>query len=92
MMQDEPEPVQQLVHSLIVDTPGRYYTDAPHGGSVVDAGIPARYLLGCADQALARPGAEFAGRIGLTPESVPGSHMAFVTHPEPIVDAILRSR
>lgn len=91
MMQDEPEPVQRVVHSLMVDTPGRYFTDPPRSPGVVTAGIPARYLLGDDDQALARPGAEFAARIDLVPERVPGSHMALVTKPGPIATSILRS-
>lgn len=44
----------------------------------------------CADDiALARPGAEFAARIGLDPLSIPGNHMALLTKPAAVADALL---
>jgi len=44
----------------------------------------------CADDvALARPGIEFAARLGVDPLVVPGNHMALLTRPEIVADALI---
>lgn len=46
-------------------------------------------MLGEKDISFAKPGAEFAGRLGLTPIMVPGSHMAMLTRPTDIAEALI---
>lgn len=88
LMQDESVEAQDLVFSLMLPTPGGYMTGALDLDGVTEIGLSAAYLLGVDDISLARPGAEFAARIGLTPILVPGSHMAMLTKPAPIADAL----
>lgn len=52
---------------------------------------PPDYILGDDDHALPHPGAVFAGRLGLTPTAVPGTHEGMLTHPDEIAKAILAS-
>lgn len=88
-MPDEPEQLQQLVYSMVVPTPGSYVLEAlERPQTVVDLGTPAAYILGSADISLARPGAEFAARIGLEPHVIAGSHMTMFTQPKMVADAI----
>jgi hypothetical protein len=84
LMPGDPLELQKLVHELLLPQPGGYMTDALSSGP----SFPAAYLLSENDQSLARPGDEFAGRLGLEPAVVPGSHMALLTHPEEIAAAI----
>jgi len=42
------------------------------------------------DRALARPGTEFAARIGLTPMMVPGGHESMLTRPDEVTTALLK--
>ena len=89
MMQDESPQLQRLVFDLLLPQPGAYMLDAVDVGPVTEAGVPVAYLLGEADIALARPGAEFAARLGVQPVPVPGSHLALVSRPEPLADALV---
>ncbi|GIJ47023.1 hypothetical protein Val02_39090 [Virgisporangium aliadipatigenens] len=89
LMQDEPEPVQRLAHDLLMPHPGRYFLDPYDGPDPGTGGIPASYLLAADDRALARPGSEFAARVGVEPVVVPGSHEALLTHPDELSKALL---
>lgn len=94
MLQDEPEIVQRLTWQLVKPMPGRYLTDPLEdgAGALRRAGIPTRYLLAEADQALAVPGDEFAARAGARSEPVPGNHMSMFVAPEPFVRVLLDAR
>jgi pimeloyl-ACP methyl ester carboxylesterase len=91
LMHDQPEVLQKLVFELLVPQPGGYFLDALDGPDVTALGVPATYILGEDDRTLARPGAEFAARIGLTPVMIPGSHETFLTRPDEVAEAILRA-
>lgn len=85
-----PEPVVDLLFELLEPVPGRYYTDALDLPDLTTLGIELTYLLSENDQVLARPGTEFAARIGLSPIIVPGGHDGMLTHPDAIAEALLR--
>jgi pimeloyl-ACP methyl ester carboxylesterase len=86
LMPDESAELQELVFALTLPQPGGYMVDALDGQP---DGLPAAYLLGVDDQSLARPGEEFAARLGVEPVSVPGSHMAMLSKPAEVAAAIL---
>jgi pimeloyl-ACP methyl ester carboxylesterase len=86
LMQDESAELQDLVFALTLPQPGGYMVDALEVGG---AGLPGAYLLGVDDQSLARPGDEFAARLGVRPVGVPGSHMAMLSKPADIAAAIV---
>ena len=88
LMPEQPAALQELVFALTLPQPGGYMTDALDVSPVTDAGLPAAYLLGADDRSLARPGAEFAARLGLSPVIVPGGHMALLSQPAEIAAAI----
>ncbi|MDY7087574.1 MAG: alpha/beta fold hydrolase [Actinomycetota bacterium] len=89
LMPGEPLELQELVASLALPQPGGYMTDALDAPPVTDAGLSAAYLLGAEDKALARPGDEFADRLGLRPVVVPGGHMALLSRPAGIAEALV---
>ncbi|MFI5838766.1 alpha/beta fold hydrolase [Catenuloplanes sp. NPDC051500] len=89
LLPDEPEPVQRVIHELLVPHPGHYFTDTLDVPQVTSIGLTARYVLAERDLALAKPGAEFAARLGLTPTTVPGGHEALLTHPDDVAKALL---
>jgi len=88
LMPGEPPELQKLVDGLALPQPGGYMTGELDTPAVTGIGLPAAYLLGADDQSLARPGDEFAGRLGLTPTVVPGGHMALLSRPSEIAEAV----
>ena len=88
-MQDVAEEAQRLVADLLTPQPGGYMLDALDVPSVIEVGLPARYILSEDDRALPRPGSEFAARLGLEPDLVPGTHDGMLTHPDEVAKAIL---
>jgi pimeloyl-ACP methyl ester carboxylesterase len=91
LMPDQPAEVQKLVFELLVPQPGGYFLDPLDGPDVRALGVPATYVLGVDDRTLARPGAEFAARIGLTPIMISGSHESLLSRPDEVAEAILRT-
>lgn len=89
LMQDESAEMQDLVFSMTLAQPGGYMTDCLDLDEVTTVGLEAAYVLGEHDVSLAKPGAEFAGRLGLTPIMVQGSHMAMLTKPTSIAEALI---
>jgi pimeloyl-ACP methyl ester carboxylesterase len=89
LMAGESPELQQLVAGLIVPQPGGYMVEALDVPAVTAIGVPAAYLLGADDRSLARPGEEFAGRLGLDPVVVGGSHMALLSRPAEIAEAVI---
>jgi len=87
LMQNESPELQELVFHLAVPQPGGYMTDALDVPDVTKIGLPVAYVLGEDDISLARPGAEFAARIGVDPVLVPGSHMAMLSQPTSVAAA-----
>ncbi len=83
------EQVQDLFFELLVPQPGRYFTDPIGVDDVTTLEVPAGYVLSEDDQVLARPGTEFAARIGLTPVMVPGGHESMLTRPDEVTRALL---
>ena len=88
-MPDADKQAQDLFFELLVPQPGGYFVDPIDVGDVTTLGVPAGYVLSENDQALARPGTEFAARIGLTPVMVPGGHESMLTHPDAVTEALL---
>lgn len=88
MMQDESPELQALVFQMAVPQPGRYMLDAIDVPDVTQIGLSAAYLLGVDDISLARPGVEFAARIGVEPILVSGSHMAMLSRPKDVAAAL----
>jgi hypothetical protein len=74
-----------------VPQPGGYFLDPLDVDDVTTLGVPAGYVLSEDDRALARPGAEFASRIGLTPVLVSGGHESMLTRPDEVAKALLTS-
>ena len=89
LMHDEAPALQRLVFELMVPQPGAYMTDVLDGSGDPMVGPPAAYLLGETDLALARPGAEFAARLGVEPTMIPGSHMTMLTRPAEVARALM---
>ncbi len=82
---------QRLLFELFVPEPGRYLLDRLHDVDLVAAGVPATYILAEDDTVggLPLPGVTFARRAGIEPVSVPGGHMALMTHPNEVAAAVL---
>lgn len=89
LMPDLDAQAQRLFFELLVPQPGAYFLEALDVPDVTTLGIPAAYVASETDQALARPGAEFAARIGMTPVVVPGGHESMLTHPDEVARALL---
>lgn len=87
-LQDAPE-LAPLVAAMMLPQPGRYVLEALDVGPITEAGIAASYVLFADDHALARPGSEFAGRIGAEPVMVPGGHLGLLTQPASVAQALL---
>jgi pimeloyl-ACP methyl ester carboxylesterase len=90
LMPDANKQAQDLLFELLVPQPGGYFLDPIDVGDVTALGVPAGYVLSEDDQALARPGTEFAARIGLTPLMVPGGHLSMLTRPDEVAKALLK--
>jgi hypothetical protein len=94
-IQDAPEPVQRLVHDLLVPHPLQYFTATVPRLDPAALGVPAAYVLSTDDIAL--PPGEFAwaprfpDRIGVTPVEAPGSHEACFTQPAGLAEAFLKA-
>lgn len=92
-MQDAPEDVQRVVHSLLVPQPMQYFTETVAPLDLDTLGIPVAYLLGEDDVALP-PGEygwnRFAERLGVAPAPAPGSHEACFTRPVELAEALLK--
>jgi pimeloyl-ACP methyl ester carboxylesterase len=87
---DMDEHAQDLLFELLVPQPGRYFLDELDVDDVTTLGVSVGYILSENDQALARPGTEFAARIGLSPAMVPGGHDSMLTHPDEATEALLK--
>ena len=90
LVPDADEQAQDLIFELLVPQPGGYFLDPIDVGDVTTLGVPAGYILSEDDRALARPGTEFAARIGLTPVMVPGGHESMLTRPDEVTKALLK--
>jgi len=91
LMPEADEQARDLFFELLVPQPGGYFLDPLDADDVTTLGVPAAYVLSEDDRALARPGAEFASRIGLTPVLVPGGHESMLTRPDEVAKALLAS-
>jgi pimeloyl-ACP methyl ester carboxylesterase len=89
LMPGDPVPLQEFVSQLLLPQPGGYMTDSLDLPPVTKVGLDAAYVMCADDIALARPGAEFAGRLGVDPVVIPGNHMTMLTHPDIVTDALL---
>jgi pimeloyl-ACP methyl ester carboxylesterase len=89
LMPGDPAPLQELVSQLVLPQPGGYMTGSLDLPPVTEIGLDAAYVLCADDIALARPGAEFAARLGVDPLVIPGNHMTLLTHPAAVADALL---
>ena len=89
LMQDQPEPLQRVVFDLLLPQPARYLPPPTHSRPAPPPGIRTAYVLAEDDRALARPGTEFAARIGVEPVLVPGTHESLLTHPDELAKALL---
>jgi pimeloyl-ACP methyl ester carboxylesterase len=89
LMPGDPAPLQELVSQLLLPQPGGYMTDSLDLPPVTKIGLDAAYVLCADDIALARPGAEFAARLGVDPLVIPGNHMTMLTQPAVVADALL---
>jgi hypothetical protein len=91
LMPEADEQARDLFFELLVPQPGGYFLDPLDVDDVTTLGVPAGYVLSKDDRALARPGAEFASRIGLTPILVSGGHESMLTRPDEVARALLTS-
>lgn len=95
-MQDADEPLQRLVHSLLVPQPMRYFTETVTPISPAALGVPASYVITSEDVALP-PGEwgwtpRFPQRLGDVPIiEAPGSHEANLTRPAELASAFLKA-
>jgi pimeloyl-ACP methyl ester carboxylesterase len=89
LMPEADKQAQDLFFELLVPQPGGYFLDPIDVGDVTPLGVSAGYILSEDDRALARPGTEFAARIGLTPVMVPGGHESMLTRPDEVAKALL---
>lgn len=89
LMQGDPAPLQELVSRMLLPQPGGYMTGSLDLPPVTKIGLDAAYVLCADDISLARPGTEFAARLGVDPLVVPGNHMTMLTHPAIVSDALI---
>jgi len=94
-IQDAKEPVQRLLHSLLVPQPMGYFADGLDVPPLSALGLPTSYVFSVDDIALP-PGQygwapRFPERLGVTPIEVPGSHESCFTRPVELADALLKA-
>ncbi|WP_224386389.1 alpha/beta fold hydrolase [Pseudonocardia sp. ICBG1293] len=93
-MNDADEPVQRLVHELLVPQPMQYFTETVEPIDPATLGVPVAYVLSTDDLALP-PGEygwdRFAARLGVTPVRAPGSHEGCFTAPDGLAEALLKA-
>jgi hypothetical protein len=89
LMPGDPVALREFVSQLLLPQPGGYMTDSLDLPPVTTVGLDTAYVMCAHDIALARPGAEFAGRLGVDPVVIPGNHMTMLTHPDIVTDALL---
>ena len=93
-MNDAAEPLQQLAHSLLVPQPMQYFTETVDPIDPATLGVPVSYVLSVDDVALP-PGEfgwnRFAERLGVEPQSAPGSHEACFTQPAGLAEALIKA-
>lgn len=89
LMPGDPAPLQEFVSNMLVPQPGGYMLDSLDVPPVTTIGLNAAYVLCADDVALARPGAEFAARLGVEPVTVPGHHLTLLTRPDIVADALV---
>lgn len=93
-MNDADEPVQRLVHELLVPQPLQYFTETVEPIDPATLGVPVAYVLSTSDVALP-PGEygwdRFPQRLGVTPVTVPGSHEGCFTRPDALAEALLKA-
>jgi pimeloyl-ACP methyl ester carboxylesterase len=90
LMPEADEGAQDLFFELLVPQPGGYFLDTLDADDVTGLDVPVGYILSEDDRTLARPGAEFAARIGLTPMMVSGGHESMLTRPDEVTEALLK--
>jgi pimeloyl-ACP methyl ester carboxylesterase len=92
-MNDAPEPVQRMIHALMVPQPYQYFTETVEPLDPT-LGIPVSYVLSTGDIALP-PGeygwARFAERLGVAAQPAPGSHEACFTEPAGLAEALMKA-
>ncbi|HST84173.1 MAG TPA: alpha/beta fold hydrolase [Kineosporiaceae bacterium] len=93
--QDAVEPVQRLLHDLLVPQPLQYFTETVRPIDPAAPPAPIAYLLGAEDIALP-PGEfgwnpRFPQRLGVTAVETPGSHEACFTRSAELADAFLKA-
>ncbi|MER6443079.1 alpha/beta hydrolase family protein [Streptomyces sp. NPDC001185] len=91
LMPGDPAPLQNLVSELLLPQPGGYMTDSLDVPPVTKIGLDAAYVQCMDDIALARPGAEFAARLGVEPAVIPGNHMTLLTDPALVADTLIKA-
>jgi pimeloyl-ACP methyl ester carboxylesterase len=89
LMPGDPAVLQEFVSAMLLPQPGGYMLDSLDVPPVTKVGLDAAYVLSADDRALARPGAEFAARLGVDPLIVPGNHMTLLTRPDVVADALI---
>ncbi|WP_432828710.1 alpha/beta fold hydrolase [Dactylosporangium sp. CA-092794] len=83
------DPARQFLYELLVPQPGAYYTEALDVDPVTELGLPVAYIASENDLVLARPGPEYAARLGILPVTVPGGHESMLTRPDDAAAALL---
>jgi pimeloyl-ACP methyl ester carboxylesterase len=93
--QDAAEPIQRLIHDLLVPQPMQYFSEPVRPLDPQAASLPVGYVLSTEDVALP-PGEygwapRFPARLGVTPVETPGSHESCFTRPAELAQALLRA-
>lgn len=94
-IQDAPEPVQRVLHDLLVPQPMQYLDEPIAPLDLPALGVPASYVLTTEDISL--PPGEYAwaprfpDRLGVASIETPGSHEACVTQPARLAEALLKA-